>query len=77
VPARDTEDYQRLPDQARIWQGATAEVLDRVGLGPGMSCLHVGCGPDAVMRLMADRVGPEGRVTGLEIDAALGAEALK
>jgi SAM-dependent methyltransferase len=42
-----------------------------------MSCLDVGSGPGAVMRLMADRVGPEGRVTGIEIDAALGAEALK
>src|SRR5262245_52504704 len=28
------------------------------------------------MRLMADRVGPEGTVTGIEIDGALGAEAL-
>ena len=29
------------------------------------------------MRLMADRVGPQGLVTGIEIDAALGAEALR
>jgi len=29
-----------------------------------MSCLDVGCGPGAVMRLMADRVGAEGRVVG-------------
>ena len=46
------------------------QVLDRVGLRPGMSCLDVGSGPGAVMRLMADRVGPEGRVTGIEIDGA-------
>jgi ubiquinone/menaquinone biosynthesis C-methylase UbiE len=77
APPRAARDYQRLRDQARIWQGATAEVLDRVGLGPGMSCLDVGCGPGAVMRLMADRVGPDGCVTGIEIDAALGAEGLQ
>jgi ubiquinone/menaquinone biosynthesis C-methylase UbiE len=77
VHTRDAKEYQRLRDQARMWQGATAHVLDAVGLGPGMSCLDVGSGPGAVMRLMADRVGPEGRVTGIEIDAALGAEALK
>lgn len=77
VHARDAKEYQRLRDQARMWQGATEHVLDAVGLGPGMSCLDVGSGPGAVMRLMADRVGPEGRVTGIEIDAALGAEALK
>ena len=51
-------------------------MLDRVGLKPGMSCLDVGAGPGAVMRLMADRVGPQGRVTGIEIDRQLGAQAL-
>jgi ubiquinone/menaquinone biosynthesis C-methylase UbiE len=77
VHTRDAKEYQRLRDQARMWQGATEHVLAAVGLGPGMSCLDVGSGPGAAMRLMADRVGPEGRVTGIEIDAALGAEALK
>ena len=77
VHTRDAREYQRLRDQARMWQGATAGVLAAVGLGPGMSCLDVGSGPGAVMRLMADRVGPQGRVTGIEIDAALGAEALQ
>ena len=69
VHTRDAREYQRLRDQARMWQGATAGVLAAVGLGPGMSCLDVGSGPGAVMRLMADRVGPHGRVTGNEIDA--------
>lgn len=76
VPARDLDEYQRLRAQAMMWQRATEEVLDRIGLAPGMSCLDVGSGPGAVMRLMADRVGPQGRVTGIEIDGALGAQAL-
>ena len=76
VHARDGGEYQRLRDQAMMWQRATEEVLDRIGLAPGMSCLDVGSGPGAVMRLMADRVGPQGRVTGIEIDGALGAQAL-
>jgi SAM-dependent methyltransferase len=76
VHARDVDEYQRLRDQAMMWQRATEEVLDRIGLAPGMSCLDVGSGPGAVMRLMADRVGPQGRVTGIEIDGALGAQAL-
>src|SRR5262245_35113178 len=59
-----------------MWQSATGALLDRVGLQPGMSCLDVGAGPGAVMRLMADRVGQAGRVTGIEIDGALGAQAL-
>jgi len=78
VHTRDAKEYQRLRDQARMWQQATSEVLDQVGLGPGMSCLDIGCGPGMVMRLMADRVGPGGHVTGnIEIDADLGAEALR
>ncbi len=77
VHTRNAKEYQRLRDQARMWEGATAHVLAAVGLGPGMSCLDVGSGPGAVMRLMADRVGPEGRVTGIEVDGALGAEALQ
>ena len=76
VHARDLNEYQRLRDQALMWQRATEEVLDRIGLRPGVSCLDVGSGPGAAMRLMADRVGPTGRVTGIEIDGALGSHAL-
>jgi ubiquinone/menaquinone biosynthesis C-methylase UbiE len=76
VHARDAEEYQRLRAQALLWQGASEEVLDRIGLQLGMSCLDVGAGPGAVMRLMADRVGPQGHVTGIEIDGRLGAQAL-
>jgi SAM-dependent methyltransferase len=74
--ARDAEEYQRLRNQAAMWRGATEALLDKIGLGPGMSCLDVGSGPGSVMRLMADRVGPSGKVTGLEIDGKLGAQAL-
>jgi ubiquinone/menaquinone biosynthesis C-methylase UbiE len=76
IHARDSDEYQRLRDQARMWQKATEEVLDQVGLKPGMSALDVGSGPGSVMRLMADRVGKQGRVTGIEIDGKLGAHAL-
>ena len=76
IHARDADEYQRLRDQALMWQSATEQVLNRIGLAPGMSALDVGSGPGAVMRLMADRVGPEGSVTGIEIDAKLGAQAL-
>ena len=77
VHARDAEEYQRLRDQAHMWQRASEHVLDRIGLAPGMSCLDVGAGPGSVMRLMADRVGATGTVTGLEIDGALAEQALR
>jgi ubiquinone/menaquinone biosynthesis C-methylase UbiE len=76
VHSRDVAEYQRLRAQAQMWQRATEELLDRIGLKAGMSCLDLGAGSGAVMRLMADRVGPQGRVVGIEIDGALGAQAL-
>ena len=76
IHARDADEYQRLRDQASMWRGATEALLDAIGLGPGMSCLDVGSGPGSVMRLMADRVGETGRITGLEIDGKVGHQAL-
>jgi ubiquinone/menaquinone biosynthesis C-methylase UbiE len=77
VLARTSAEYQRLRQQARLWEQVTAQVLDRVGIGAGMRCLDVGCGPGEVMRLMAARVGASGRVTGLDNDGLVGREAVE
>lgn len=61
--------------QARIWETATGRLLDRVAVMPGGRCLDAGCGPGETMRLLAQRVGPNGQVIGIDIDAALGAQA--
>lgn len=74
--ARDPDEYQRLRAQALLWQQASEALLDQIGLKPGMNCLELGAGTGAVMRLMGDRVGPEGRVVGVEIDGMLGRQAL-
>ena len=77
VLGRTSEEYQRLRSQARLWERVTAQALDRVGIGPGMRCLDVGCGPGEVMRLMAGRVGASGCVTGLDNDGRLGRETVE
>lgn len=64
-------EYERLRAQARRWTAATGRLLDHLGLGPGASCLDAGCGPGETMRAMAGRVGPTGRVLGIDTDAAL------
>jgi ubiquinone/menaquinone biosynthesis C-methylase UbiE len=69
------EEYDRLRAQARVWEAATGRLLDQVGLAPGARCLDAGCGPGETMRLMAQRVGPTGRVVGIDVDAPLGARA--
>jgi SAM-dependent methyltransferase len=73
---RSREEYVRLRAQAAIWEPATARVLDEAGIAPGMRCADVGCGPGETMRLMAERVGPEGTVCGIDVDEALSATAL-
>jgi SAM-dependent methyltransferase len=70
------EEYERLRMQARVWDSATGRLLDQVGLAPGASCLDAGCGPGETMRAMAERVGPAGRVLGIDADSALGAMTL-
>src|SRR5437764_9617361 len=76
VLRRDATEYERLRAQARAWQPATNRVFDQVALRPGARCLDAGCGPGHTMRLMAKRVGPSGHVTGVDLDTALGDEAL-
>ena len=71
------EEYERLRMQARVWDRATGRLLDEIGLGPGASCLDAGCGPGETMRAMAERVGPAGRVLGLDADPAIGAMTLR
>jgi ubiquinone/menaquinone biosynthesis C-methylase UbiE len=74
--ARTPAEYERLRTQARAWEPAMVRLLEQLRLGPGARCLDAGCGPGEGMRLMAERVGRAGRVTGIDIDAPLGEQAL-
>jgi ubiquinone/menaquinone biosynthesis C-methylase UbiE len=76
VLGRSAEEYGRLRRQSRMWEPETARLLARVGLGQGARCLDAGCGPGETMRLMAERVGPAGSITGIDVDEPLGEEAI-
>jgi ubiquinone/menaquinone biosynthesis C-methylase UbiE len=71
------EEYERLRGQARVWEAATGRVFDQVGLPKGASCLDAGCGPGETMRMLAQRVGPGGRVLGIDADSSIGALAVE
>ncbi len=71
VLARGHEGRERLRLLARILSASTARLLDELGVGPGLACLDVGCGGGDVSSELARRVGPGGRVLGLDLDAAV------
>src|SRR5579864_3995620 len=66
----DPEERQRLQRQADELRALSSELLDHTGLGVGDSAIDLGCGPRGVLDLLAARVGPAGRVVGLDFDAA-------
>ena len=59
-------------DRLRVLHNASAEataaLLDGVGVEPGMTCLDAGCGGGDVTLELAARVGPRGRVVGIDLD---------
>ena len=73
VLERNTDEYERLRMQARLWEPATERLLDRIALDPGATCLDVGCGPGESMLLLADRGA---HVLGVDVDADAGAHAI-
>ncbi|MEM7445238.1 MAG: methyltransferase domain-containing protein [Pseudomonadota bacterium] len=77
VLSRTVSEYERLRDQALVWAPLTDRVLKAAGLAEGMTALDAGCGPGEVMRLMARIVGPDGSVTGVDIDPHVGAYGIE
>jgi SAM-dependent methyltransferase len=59
----------RLQRQAEELLGQSEALLDRTSLGAGDAAIDVGCGPRGVLDLLAERVGPEGRVVGVDANA--------
>ncbi len=49
--------------------------IDMVGLAPGATVLHVGCGRGYYSALMAHVVGAQGRVVAVEVDGGLAEQA--
>ncbi len=57
--------------QPSLW----AEFLDQLDLRAGASALHLGCGTGYYTAILAEIVGPGGRVTAVEIDEGMAARA--
>ncbi len=62
------EGYERLKVLARAHWPATSALFDQVGLGPSIRCLDLGCGGGEVTFEIARLIGPDGQVTGIDMD---------
>ena len=61
-------EHRRLMMQGRIARRWSDRFFQTAGLAPGMSVLDLGCGVGDVSLLVADIVGPSGRVLGIDRD---------
>jgi ubiquinone/menaquinone biosynthesis C-methylase UbiE len=64
--------YRLMAEQARAHE---SELWTQAGVGPGARIADVGCGPGAVLALLAEAVGSEGHVVGLDSDESAVAAA--
>lgn len=76
IETRDGE-IERLHVQGAAMAPDCEVMLDRIGVGDGWRCLDVGCGPGGITDLLGKRVGANGRVLGIDRNAAFLAEARK
>lgn len=67
---RRAGEIERLRVQGETLAADAEVMLERVGVAPGWHCLDLGCGPRGVTDLLSRRVGPRGKVVGLDADAA-------
>jgi len=67
----------RLIRQARVLAPATEHFLRDAGIVSGMRVLDIGCGMGDVAMLVADLIGPQGKVVSIDLDPASIATAQK
>src|ERR671912_1650428 len=59
-------EQERLRWQAQQLAHEARWLLDQIGLAPGARVVEIGCGPQGCLDLLAERVGSEGSVVGVE-----------
>ena len=60
------EDLQRLLSIAELSAEPTRTAFRKIGMKPGWRVIDCGCGPLGALAVMAEMVGPEGRVVGID-----------
>jgi SAM-dependent methyltransferase len=69
--AGQASELERLQLQSRIWEPSGRRLLQEIGDGRGTRALDVGCGVLGWLRVLSEWVGPDGEVTGTDVDEAM------
>jgi SAM-dependent methyltransferase len=69
--AGQASELERLQLQSRVWEPSGRRLLEQIGDGRGARALEVGCGVLGWLRILSEWVGPDGEVTGTDIDEAM------
>jgi SAM-dependent methyltransferase len=72
---RSETEEQRLRRQVQELEGEARSLLGRLNIGRGARAIDIGCGPQGILDLLSEQVGPEGAVVGLEKSDGLVASA--
>jgi SAM-dependent methyltransferase len=73
--AGQASELERLQLQSRVLEPSGRRLLEEIGDGGGRRALDVGCGALGWLRVLSEWVGPDGDVTGTDIDPAMLAAA--
>jgi SAM-dependent methyltransferase len=61
--ANEEERLRRQPQELAL---DSKRLLDQLDIRPGNQAIDIGCGPQGILDLLSERVGPKGKVMGLE-----------
>jgi SAM-dependent methyltransferase len=59
-------EIRHLVEQAEVYAEEAGQLFDAVGVRPGIAAIDVGCGVMGVVHLLAERLGADGHVVGLD-----------
>jgi SAM-dependent methyltransferase len=69
--AGQVSELERLQLQSRVWEPSGRRLLEEIGDGHRARALDVGCGVLGWLRILSEWVGPDGEVTGTDVDEAM------
>ena len=68
---RSEAETRRLIEQAQLYDGVTRRFLNAAGIGKGMKVLDIGSGAGDVALTLAEFVGNDGSVVGVDVNAEI------